>query len=184
MGLRLITPPAAEPVSLAEVKADMRPPVEHNDDDATLQRFITRARESIDGPRTWFARSIMPQTWEVSLDAFPTSEILLPTAPVQSIVGVYYDDADGVQQEVAGADYYLDDAQEPPWLIPVAGGWSVSPMSAANAVRVRFISGYADADAVPGPIKEAIRLMVQEKYDGTDNADAIAASLGQFRLYL
>jgi uncharacterized phiE125 gp8 family phage protein len=182
MGLRLITPPAAEPVSLAEVKADLR--IDHTDDDARLERLITEARQSIDGPRPWFVRSLMPQTWEVSLDAFPASEILLPTAPVQSITTVYYDDADGVQQEVPGADYYLDDAQEPPWAIPVSGGWTASPMSAANAVRVRFVSGYADADAVPGSIKAAIRLMVQHAYDGADNAKTVDALLAQYRLYL
>lgn len=181
MGLRLITPPAAEPVSLAEAKADLR--IEHTDDDARLTRLIKEARESIDGPKTWFVRSLMPQTWELSLDAYPRSEILLPTAPVQSITSIKYDDADGVEQTVSEDDYYLDNTGEPSWVLPITN-WAAGTLAAVNAVRVRFVAGYADADGVPGPIKAAIRLKVQDAYDGTDNTRRIDDLLGQYRIYL
>src|ERR671912_2041068 len=112
MGLSLITPPVAEPVRLAEVKADLR--IDHTDDDVRLQRHITEARQSIDGPRTWLVRSLMPQTWELVLDGYPTSEIRLPTAPVASITSVKYDDSLGIEQTIPVDDYYLDNASEPP----------------------------------------------------------------------
>ena len=182
MGLRLITPPVAEPVSLAEVKADLR--IDHTDDDVRLARLITEARQSIDGPRTSFMRSLMPQTWELVLDGYPISEIRLPTAPVASITSIKYDDADGVEQTISANDYYLDEASEPPWVVPAATGWPVGTLAAVNAVRVRFVSGYANADAVPGDIKGAIRLKVQQAYDGTDTSKTVWDLLSQWRLFL
>ena len=41
MGLVIVTPPAAEPVTLEEVKEELR--IQHDDDDARLDRLITEA---------------------------------------------------------------------------------------------------------------------------------------------
>src|SRR5215207_3067140 len=181
MGHRLVTPPAAEPVSLAEVKTDLR--VDHTDDDTRLTSLITEARQSIDGPKTWFQRTLITQTWEYILDEFPSAEVELPTLPVQSITSIKYDDADGIEQAIAVDEYQLDALSEPAWVFPVTS-WTVTTLSAFNAIRIRYVAGYGSAGSdVPGPIKAAIRLMVQEAYDGTDTRAAVRDLLSQYRLF-
>ena len=64
--LLLITPPAAEPVSLTEAKAQMR--VDISDDDTIISSYIIAARrwvELVTGQR------IMAQTWQYYLDRYP-----------------------------------------------------------------------------------------------------------------
>lgn len=172
MGLRLITPPTAEPVTLADVKADLR--VDHTADDVRLARLIVEARQSVDGPATPFGRSLMSQTWELVLSGFPCGPIGLPTAPVQSVEFVRYRERDGAEQT---ADFTLDLSTEPPRLVPPAG-WP-----AAETVRVRFVAGYETADDVPGPIKHAIRMKVEESYDGVDRSREIADALAPYRVF-
>lgn len=56
---RLLVPPAAEPVTLDELKAQAR--IEHADDDTLLRQLIAAARESAE-QRT--GRALLDQTWQ------------------------------------------------------------------------------------------------------------------------
>lgn len=162
MGLSLVTSPAVEPVSLADVKRHLR--LEHDDDDTILALYISAARQWIDGDG-WLGRALITQTWELTLDEFPTSEIRLPLLPVQEITSVKYDDADGIEQTVDADDYYLDNTSQPSWLLPLSDVPWPSPMSGTNTVRVRFVAGYGDEPAdVPAPIRAAILLMTGHLY--------------------
>ena len=91
--LRLITPPAAEPLTLTEVKAHLG--ITGNDQDAALALYLTAVRETTEKV---LSRAFMPQVWEQVIDAFPTEEIQLPKVPVRSIVEITYDDAFGDEQ--------------------------------------------------------------------------------------
>ena len=119
------------------------------------------ARQHIDGKDGWLGRAIVSQTWELSLDTFPADEIQIPLVPLVSITSVVYDDEDGIEQTIDGADYTLDPAG---WVV-TAGDYSwPTPITAINAVRVRFVAGYGDAADVPATIKAAILLMVGDLY--------------------
>src|SRR5262245_7291392 len=136
MGYRLITPPVLEPLTLAEIKADLR--IDHSNDDATITRNMAEARE-------WLERRLqtkmLTQTWEYIFDAFPSDhvEVKLPFGPVQEIVQIAYDDALGVEQIMLPDDYYLDDVSyevnHRPWVFPTVA-WPTT-LDAINAVRVR-----------------------------------------------
>jgi uncharacterized phiE125 gp8 family phage protein len=173
MGLKLITPPTVEPVTAAEAKAFL--PALAGISDATVDLWIAAARETFDGWNGILGRALITQTWELQVDAFPLSipwgvdqllssaatEIRIPLVPVQSVSQVAYDDVDGIQQIIDPADYYLDSTSEPGWLFPVADVPWPTAMTAANAVRVRFVAGYGDTGAaVPRPIRQAIILSV------------------------
>jgi uncharacterized phiE125 gp8 family phage protein len=160
MGLKLITPPAAEPVTLADVKQHLR--VTDTADDLYIGALIAAARQHLDGWEGWLGRSIMPQTWELVLDAFPCNEIKIPATPVQSITSIKFDAADGFEQTLATSAYFLDNSSLSPWVLP-SDAWPAT-LSAVNAVRVRFVAGYADAASVPAPIKAAIMLIVGKLY--------------------
>lgn len=101
----------------------------------------------------------MPSNWEVVLDAFP-HEIELFYPPATDIVSITYTDGAGDTQTMAPADYYLDSDSLPNWVLPVYGTDWPTTLDTANAVRVRYTAGYADAASVPGPIKEAIMLII------------------------
>jgi uncharacterized phiE125 gp8 family phage protein len=161
MGLQVIAPPVEEPVDLADLKAALR--VSHTDDDVLLAAMLAEARESIE-VRT--ERQLARKTWLLTIDSFPTFEIVLPHRPIDSIVSVEYDDSAGLEQTMPATDYFLDNASEPGWLFPVSS-WPAT-LSAVNAVRVTYMAGYSDPALVPGPLKSAIVLQTQELYDGPD----------------
>lgn len=182
MGLKQITLPAAEPLSLTEVKQHLR--ISHNDDDGILAIYLAAARQWIDGPDGWLNRAIMQQSWELSLDTFPTSEIRLPLIPVESIVSIKYDDSDGAEQTVPPEDYFLDNPAHPSWVLPnLDSGWP-STLAAANAVRVRFICGYADAASVPAPLKAAVLLITGYLYENREAKPEDALTQGAVRMLL
>lgn len=180
MGLNLITPPTTEPLTLAEVKKDLR--IDHSDDDETLNRMISEARE-------WLERRLQlklcPQTWDFIIDAFPTTtEIRLPFGPVQSVEQVAYDDPQGIEQIMPPIDYYLDEVSymvgPEPWLFPT-DTWPAT-IVAINAVRIRFVAGYATGDDVPGPMKSALRLKVRELFDGDDTTGQVDKLLVNYNI--
>ena len=79
MALKLITTASALAVSLVEAKAHLR--VDVADDDALITAYITAATEMAEQAT---GRAIMPQTWQLTLDAFP-SALALTRTPVASI---------------------------------------------------------------------------------------------------
>jgi len=84
---------AADPVvELEEIKKHCR--VEYfTDDDEYLTELVEVATAFIEGP-SGIGICLMPQTWRLSLDYFP-SEIVIPLGPVTAITGITYTDSDG-----------------------------------------------------------------------------------------
>ena len=155
MGLKVITQPTTEPVSLAEAKLHLR--VEQDDEDALISALISAARSQCEH---MLERAVAPQTVQLSIDEFPEDGIRLrPT--VIAIDSVVYVDGDGTEQTMASTDYYLDDAQEPNWLLPAYGGDWPAANEEANAVRVTYQTGYVDC---PEDIRAWILLKVGSLY--------------------
>jgi uncharacterized phiE125 gp8 family phage protein len=157
----LITPPAAEPISLDQVKQHLG--VTGSEQDDLISLYLSAARQWIDGPSWLGGRTLMPQTWDLVIDTFPIYEIEFPLTPVQSVTQVAYDDANGDPMIMAPETYYLDNVGDMPWLVPGDEGWPET-LDAVNSVRIRFIAGYLDAASVPSPIKAALLLMVGHLY--------------------
>jgi uncharacterized phiE125 gp8 family phage protein len=173
-GLKLITSPAVEPVSLAEARLHLRletsgsPPT--HPDDALVTSLIAAARQHIDGRDGWLNRALITQTWELHLDKFPDlDDIRIPLPPLQSIVSVKYDDVNGVEQTVPAADYIVDTARRVGWVVPVTDTPWPATFDTINAVRVRFTAGYGNAGAnVPAPIKAAMLLIIGHLYENRE----------------
>jgi len=68
MGLQLVTPPALEPIGLADAKTHLRVDVE--DDDALICALISAARDYVE---RFCRRALLTQTWLLALDHFPGS---------------------------------------------------------------------------------------------------------------
>ena len=161
MSLQLVTPPAVEPLTLAEAKLHLR--VDYNDDDALITTLIAAARQQAE---TITGRQFCTATWKLNLDQFPAygysslSGILVPKAPVASITSIQYLDMDGTLQTWSNTLYATDLANEPARITPTFGQiWPIA-LPQINAIRVTFVAGYGVAVAVPEGIKAWIKIRV------------------------
>lgn len=164
MALKLITAAAALAVSLVEAKAHLRVTVA--DEDTLITALITAATETAE---QLTGRALMPQTWELTLDAFPDAFELTRT-PVASVTSLKYYDGTGVLTTLDGAAYSLDTAHDfgPAYVVPAYGlAWPAS-RDQVNAVALRFVAGYASAAAVPEPIKAWIKLQVGAMFENRE----------------
>ena len=160
MSITRITDAASEPVTLAEAKAQAR--VDSSAEDTLITALITAARQAAEER---MQRSILPQTWEKRLDAFP-SGIELPRGPVTSITSIKFLDTAGAEQTLDPADYQLDNISEfVGWVVPAIDVDWPETQENINAVRVRYVAGWANAAAVPGPVKAWILAMVAALYE-------------------
>lgn len=163
MPLTLISAPTEIPVTLAEAKLHLRIEDSATEEDALITRAIKAATAACEN---MIRRAIMTQTWEISLDEFPSGPIRLARPPVQAITSIsYYREGDGQLVLLDGADYYLDTATLPGWACcDPEKDWPLDVYERAGAVMVRFTAGYADAASVPEPIKEWIFCAIEDLY--------------------
>lgn len=164
MALKLITPAAELAVSLADVKAHLR--VDTTDEDTLITAYITAAAELAEQAT---GRALMPQTWELTLDAFPEA-FEITRLPAASITSLKYWDVTGTQQTMGTGLYTLDSTDDfgPAYVVPVYGGmWPVN-RDQINAVALRYVAGYAAAANVPESIKAWIKLQVGAMYENRE----------------
>jgi uncharacterized phiE125 gp8 family phage protein len=149
----LVTAPTTEPVTLDELKAQVR--AEGSDEDAYLTSLIAAARQLVE---VQTRRALITQTWRLTLDYFPGGTIDLTKVPVQSITSVVYDDTAGTAQTLSASDYVLDADAEPARLYPAYSLIWPTTRAMPKSVRVTFVAGYGAASAVPQWAKHAILL--------------------------
>jgi uncharacterized phiE125 gp8 family phage protein len=161
MSLTQLTPPALQPVTLAEAKLHLK--VDANDEDLLITAAIVAATEMAEQIT---GRAIMPQSWKLSLPAFHAA-LEITRVPVISITSLVYDDANGAPQTLAGTEYVLDNANDysPAYVIPAFGKCWPTTRSQVNSVRLTYQAGYANAAVVPESIKSWIKLAVGSMYE-------------------
>jgi uncharacterized phiE125 gp8 family phage protein len=157
MGLKLITPVAQEPVTLAEARAQCR--VTDTNEDSLISIYIQAARQYCE---QYTQRAIGPQTFELALDAFPDGPIELPMSPATSITSVKYADVNGVEQTLSTSGYVLDDYSHLSWCVSAYGSeWPVA-LDAANAVKVRYVAGTTTIDPT---VRVAMLLLIGHMFE-------------------
>ena len=169
----LVTPPAAEPVSLAEAKAHLR--VAHADEDQIIGTLIIAARRHAEA-QTGLA--LVSQQWRHFRDDWPDDGIvLLPLAPLLSVdeVAVYGDD--DVKAVVDPAHYYMDAASRPPRLLLRGSRVWARPGRIGNGVAVLVTIGFGAAVAVPAGLRQAVLQLVAHWYEHRGNANPPPAPL-------
>ncbi|WP_157961776.1 head-tail connector protein [Acuticoccus kandeliae] len=160
----LVTPPAAEPVTRDEAKAHAR--VTGASDDAQIDALVTAARIDIEN-RT--GRALVTQGWRIVRDGAPKGGIIrLGPAPIQSVDAVTVYGDDGMPVLVSSAEYEVD-LYSAPGRLRLASGrfWGARAM---NGIEVDVTAGYGDPDDVPGPLKQAILMLVAYWYEQREAA--------------
>jgi hypothetical protein len=115
----------------------------------------------------------MRQQWELRLNDFPGSsaEIELPRPPLSTastdLVITYIEDTTaGNTTTVSSTRYSVDFYSEPAVVYPsYDNDWPDDVRDERNAVRITYYSGYANAAAVPQPIKQWVMLRVGAMYE-------------------
>lgn len=159
-GLKVITPPATEPLDLAEVHLHLREDLP--DQDALITSLIAAAREYAE---VFQKRALVTQTLELTLDGFPTWPISLPKPPLQSVSSVKYIDLNGVEQTLAASAYQVVSTSEPAIIVPAFGEIWPQVRVQPGSVAIRYIAGYGAASAVPQAVKAAMRMLISHWYE-------------------
>ncbi len=167
----LVTPPAAEPVTLAELKAHVRQDL--TADDVIIAALGVAARQ-------WFEkaldRQLVTATWRVKLPRFTGWWIELPYPPLRSVGSITYKDAGLVTQTVSASTYDVVTSRTPGLVQPKNGlAWPPSGID-PEAVTITFDAGYGAAAAVSDLIKAGIKLLVGHWYA---NREAVGGSQTQ-----
>lgn len=165
-GLQVTTPPATEPVTLAEAKAHLR--LETTADDTYVTSLITLARQFLE---TLANRAFITQTLTMTFACWPTgSFIKLPRAPALNITSIQYLDSAGVYQTLSPSNYVLDANKSPGevWLAS-NGSWPTLSLAHPQNIKIIYTAGYgAAASAVPEAVKHAIKFQVAEYYENRE----------------
>jgi uncharacterized phiE125 gp8 family phage protein len=169
MPLELLTPPASEPVSLAEAKLHLR--LDTDADDDLVTRLIAAARTRLE----WHTgRAFLTQSWRQWLDAWPQTncvEIALP--PLRNLTQLTFHRADDTASDLDASLYQLDSASEPARLMLKPTTNAPTNLRRLNAVSLTFTSGYGDdAVDVPAPLREALLELVAHLYQHRGDAPA------------
>ena len=112
-------------------------------------------------------RRTMVETWEDWLDEF-ADEMTLRHSPAGSVSSISYIDTAGTTQTLDSSVYTVEAPAGPNpsrAVVRLAYGqtWPAT-RDVANAVRIRYTAGYANAEAVPAPIRSAILLTIGHLY--------------------
>lgn len=145
-------------------------PALHEDDDLILA-LLSAAREYVEG---YTGLALTPRTLEIQLDKFPLNEILLPIAPLVSLISVKYLDGGNVQQTVANVDCVLDTFQRPGWLLPAVALTWPGTLDVVNAVSIQYTVGYSHRTDVvqtrplPKTLRVAALLVLGHLYENRE----------------
>lgn len=190
MSLTLVTAPTVNPVTDSEVYDHLRVPLVGSPaapvDASHIQALITAAVSHIDGKGGILGRALVTQTWDLKMDRFPSEReiggfvfeplysggpIRVPLPPLQSVTYIKYIDTDGSEQTLSDTLYTVDTSSEPGRIVPAFGQTWPQTRGHIDDVTVRFVAGYAGDDSpedlranVPGSIKAAIKVLVDEMY--------------------
>ena len=176
--LSLVTAPSGEPVSLADVKAQLG--IDSTSHDPVLRALLAAATRHVE---TITGRALLTQTWDAKFEEFPDDDdgLWLPKAPLRSVTSVTYTDANGATQTWSSSTYTVDAPAGPHAqrgrIYPNYGLLYPTTQDIPNAITVRFIAGYGTTSAsVPEELRHAIALLVGHWFENRE-ATSAAVSL-------
>lgn len=151
-------PPAAEPVTLAELKAHLR--IDAADEDDLLEGLIRVARAHLEALA---GLALMTQGFRLLLDDWPRAEVIqLMKTPVQTIDAILVYDADGVAQEQSLSGTLLD-AEARPARLAIRD--RLRPSQTINGIEIEFTAGFGAGTDVPPELKRAILVHAAHLYE-------------------
>ncbi len=162
----LVQGPAQEPVTLAEIRDDLKV---GTDEDLLIASLITSARMIIEANA---GVRLITQTWDVMFDQWPDINhgLKIPHWPVQQIDGVYL--LGGTKYTVDASLYDTEITSRCPQIL-FKEGQTLPPIKRKTlGILVSLTAGFGDSPSdVPEPLKQAIRYLVVNWYEKRDWQD-------------
>lgn len=162
----LVSPPAAEPITLTEAKSHLN--VTSSTKDTEITSLITTARRVIE---RYLNRAILTQTWKVYADCWK-NEMKIPYPRLQSITHVKYYNVDGVQQTLATSQYWVITSDEPGRIVRKYDvTYPELQYGRPDAIEIQYVAGWLataaspDYGVVPDEIKHAIKLLITNYFE-------------------
>ncbi|GLS32922.1 phage conserved hypothetical protein, phiE125 gp8 family [Mesorhizobium albiziae] len=151
--------PAVEPVTLAEVKEQLR--LGHASEDGLLAGLIRAAREEVERAT---GIALINQGWRLALDRWPRNgTVLLARHPVRTVVSVTAYGADGEAALIPPSAYQADTLSRPARL---HFDDTPAPLRRMNGIEIDFSAGYGEAGTdVPDTLKRAMLLLTAHWYE-------------------
>lgn len=168
MGLKMIVPPVDEPVLIDDLRIHSR--IDNEEEYLYISETISAAREYCEELQN---RAYMTQTWELTLNRFP-SVIVLPKPPLQSVEFIKYKDLAGTETILDTTKYAVDTTSFLGRIVPIYSWPSFSPYP-INAVTVRFVCG---SEVVGERVKHAIKLLAAHWYENREAFGSLDKEIG------
>lgn len=155
-----VTPPAAEPITLAQAKQFLRIDLDDDGFDTEVALLITGSRDDIESTTS---TRLVEQTVDVQAETFVDLS-RLPIGPVTELVSVTYQDRAGDEIELPVDSIELFGAGLEMGVRPIAGGrW---PTKTTGVVTVRLVVGYgADNLPIPSAVMTGLLLQIRALFD-------------------
>ena len=177
---KVTTPPASEPLTLAEAKAHLK--VDFTDDDTLITSLIAAAR---DYAEQLTGRALLTQTITQTLDAFPIitfrnpyGAIRLFKSPLQTLKTVKYYDTDNAltilynntaPPPIIPDTLIVNTIAEPAAIYPAVETTYPDITARPDAIELVYVAGWTSASLVPPAIRQAMLLMIGEMYERREN---------------
>ena len=148
--------PAAEPVTLGELRAHAR--IDDSADDALLTGYLIAAREHAEA---YLGRPILPTPLRAEIEAWPNTGSLVLDAPVISVDAVTYTDAGGAA--AAWNDYILRPMPGGLKALRPATGASWPTLGKDPVISIDITAGWSP-ELLPGSVSVAIMQIAAHWY--------------------
>lgn len=162
MTITTITPPASEPVSLAEAKLFLR--VDHAHEDELIVMLITAAREAVEAA---IGRALITRRVRESLDIWvreAAQGAVLGLGPVTNVVAVRLLADNGSQSVLDPERYRLDGNRDRPRLVFASG--VPATLRQIGGIEIEYDCGYADEAAeLPVALRLATMQIIASLYE-------------------
>jgi uncharacterized phiE125 gp8 family phage protein len=158
MSAILLTPPAAEPWTVAEAKDFLR--VEHSEDDTIVAALVAAARSHVEALTR---RVLLTQVWRFVLDAWPSDGRFIPRmAPLREVTAARVYDAAGHAGAVDAGSFVVDAAAN----VIATPCWSLAvPGRGVAGIELDVQLGYGAAGDVPENLRHAVRMLATHWYE-------------------
>lgn len=159
----VVTPPASEPINLAQAKKQLEIPISDTAHDDQIDLLIQAAREQWEHDTD---SACITQTLRVYTDSFDNDYLYLPTRPIQSITSIKYYDSTNTLQTMPATDYNFDKSSRYIRLAYL----KLWPMTLArwDAIEITYVAGYGTAVNVPAVAKQAMLMLVGKYFENRD----------------